>query len=473
MCCARHVTTLVQRLGTLTARLRFADLPPEVQEEAKRRLLDFLAVTLPAFDRAEAARAAAAHAGTGGSATIVSAGTRAPAALAAFANGVAGACLELDDDHAARVGHVGTPTVPAALAVAEAEGASGADLLAAVVAGYEAYVRVARGVRTGALLGKGFQPSGVAGAFGAAAAASRAMGLDAQQSAHALALAASQSAGLIEGTDEGAWTKRFNPGWAAHCGVHAAQLARLGFTGASTALEGRRGWYAAYAGADARAAEAFADLGERFEILGSVTKPYACSRYCHAAVDAAIALRAGLPADPEALVAAVQRIEVETFAHGLGFVAEPAAAKRRPVTVVDAQFSMFHAVAVALLDGAALLDQFTAERVADPHVRALAAAVDVVAVPDLEALYPRRYPARVRVRLRDGRVLEETVESPTSDPGREFTPTQFDERFRALAGLALPANAVAELRAVVERLERLPDLRPLTSLVAGGIVTAR
>lgn len=455
--------SLSRELARHAAALAVDTLPAEVVAEAKRRLLDFVAATAPAFDREAPARIAtgyATRAGGAAEATVLTVGDRAPAPLAAFANGVAGSCLEIDDDHSARVGHVGTPTVPAALAAAELAGASGADLLAAVVAGYETYVRTARAVRPGALLSKGFQPSGTNGAFGAAAAAARALGLQAEQVAHALGLAGCQSAGLIEGTADGAWSKRFNPGWAAHSGVSAALLADAGFTGAPRILEGRHGWLHAYAGDAGDAGPVLDGLGERFEILGAVTKPYACSRYCHSAIDAALALRdaIGSPAD-------VESVTVHTFAHGLPFVAEPAEVKAAPRTVVDAQFSLPFAVAVAIVDGAALLAQFTPDSIARTAVRAIAARTTVVVDPELDALYPKQYPARVEVRLRGGRLLAREVRVPTGDPGNELDDARFTDRFTELAALAYPRSQVAEILHAVSTLDKLDDVRDLTRLL--------
>ncbi|GLZ07513.1 hypothetical protein Acsp03_49790 [Actinomadura sp. NBRC 104412] len=455
--------TLAQELARHVAGLDATTLPPDVVAEAKRRLLDFVAATAPAFDREAPARIAtgyATRAGGAGEATVIVLGDRAPAPLIAFANGVAGSCLEIDDDHSARVGHVGTPTVPAALAAAELAGTSGAGLLAAIVAGYEVYVRTARAVRPGVLLGKGFQPSGTNGAFGAAAAAARALGLSSDRVAHAIGLAGCQSAGLIEGTADGTWSKRFNPGWAAHAGTSAALLADAGFTGAPHVLEGRHGWLAAYAGDAADAAAVLDGIGDRYEILGSVTKPYACSRYCHSAIDAALALRPRVGTLEE-----VESVLVHTFAHGLPFVARPAEAKAAPRTVVDAQFSLPFAVAVALADGAALLDQFTPESIARPEVRAIAAATTVTVDPELDVLYPRQYPARLEVRLRDGRTLTSEVRTPAGDPGNELDDDRFFARFTELATLAYPREQVDDILDAVSRLEELDHVRDLVSLL--------
>src|SRR5262249_58528669 len=180
---------------------------------------------------------------------------------------------------------------------------------------------------------RGFHPTGTCGTFGAAAAVARLWGLEARPLARALGIAGSQAAGSMEFLADGAWTKRFHPGWAAHAGLHAAALAQGGFTGPATILDGRFGTVTGYS--DAPRVDALRAPGSP-EILRTSVKPHACCRYMQGPIDALLELRAGHAIDPET----VTRIEVGMLAAGWDIVCEPAARKRRPTSVVDAQFSL-------------------------------------------------------------------------------------------------------------------------------------
>ena len=210
---------------------------------------------------------------------------------AAFLNGALAHSLDFDDTHAAGSLHPGAPVIPAALAAGEMVGASGADVLAGIVAGYEVTCRVALALPAGEHYDRGFHPTATCGAFGAAAAAARVFGLSAEQVEGALGTVLSQCAGSLQFLANGAWTKRFQVGWAACNGLMAATLVREGFKGASEALEGRHGFLHAYA-PNPNPARAVQELGTVFELMNTAVKPYPSCRYGHAGIDAAIALRA-------------------------------------------------------------------------------------------------------------------------------------------------------------------------------------
>ncbi|MFC7554565.1 MmgE/PrpD family protein [Pseudoroseomonas wenyumeiae] len=192
---------------------------------------------------------------------------------AALVNATLGHSLDFDDTHAEAVVHPGAPVIPAALAAAEMVGASGAETLAGIVAGYEVALRLALALPAGAHYDRGFHPSATCGAFGAAAAAGRVFGLDAAGIASALGIALSQSAGSLQFLANGAWTKRFQVGWAGMAGLTAATLAREGFKGAADAIEGKHGFLNAYAPAP-RPERVLQDLGQFYELMATGVKPY-------------------------------------------------------------------------------------------------------------------------------------------------------------------------------------------------------
>ena len=262
---------------------------------------------------------------------------------------------------------------------------------------------------------RGFHPTGIAGALGAAAACGRLLNLDVSQLANALGVAGTMASGSLEYLSDGSWTKRLNPGWAAHAGVTAAGLAACGFTGPMTVLEGPLGVLHAHSdAADPRLL--LAGLGDGFELMKVSIKPYACCRYSHGLIDCMLDIRsqhAIAPGD-------VKAIELGVLSVGSVLIAEPIERKRHPDTEVDAQFSAPFAAVVALLYGDASLSAFSAARLADPSVRSLMERTTCYRDPALDARYPAALPADVRVVLADDRVLTAHVDYPLGEPDIPF-----------------------------------------------------
>src|SRR5579875_2309557 len=295
---------ITAELSAFTAGIRLDRLPPEVVARARFLVLDLVGNIIRARHDAESTppllAATRALGLASGNAGVFGDGARYSPAGAAFINGTLGHSLDFDDTHAAGSLHPGCPVIPAALAAGEMAGASGADVLAAIIAGYEITCRVALALPAGDHYQRGFHPTATCGVFGAAAAASRVFGLDADATASALGIALSQSAGSLQFLANGAWTKRFQVGWAAMAGLTAAALAREGFKGASEALEGRLGFLHAYAPSPVPE-RAVRDLGHEFELMATAVKPYPSCRYGHAGIDAALALQAEHRIRPEAI----------------------------------------------------------------------------------------------------------------------------------------------------------------------------
>jgi len=238
-------------LSAFAAGIRLDALPPEVVSRSRFLLLDLVGNIVRARHDAEStasflATTRAMGLASGNSGVFGDAARYTPAG-AAFLNGALAHSLDFDDTHAAASLHPGAPVIPAALAAGEMTGASGADVLAAIIAGYEITCRVALALPAGEHYDRGYHPTATCGAFGAAAAAARVLGLDADGVASALGTVLSQTAGSLQFLVNGAWTKRFQVGWAALNGLMAAKLASEGFKGAAEALEGKHGFMRAYA----------------------------------------------------------------------------------------------------------------------------------------------------------------------------------------------------------------------------------
>ena len=308
----------------------------------------------------------------------------ASASSAALANGMLCHGLDFDDTHADSICHVGVVVSPAAVAVAEATGASGRELVLALVAGSEIITRIGAAAVSGYMV-RGFHPTSVCGVFGAAVAAARLHGLGPEQMASALGLTGSMAAGLFAYLGDGAATKPVHAGWAAHGGILAAELAAAGAEGPRAVFEDRFGFFAAYYDQDAGALETqLADLGRRFETPRIAFKPYPACHFVHSCLDAAATLLAAHPLAPEEIA----RITVAVPDPGIPLVLEPVGAKRDPRTEYDAKFSLQYSIAALIVHGHVGVETYTEQAIRDPAVLELAARVEHVrrAVPDVPAV---------------------------------------------------------------------------------------
>jgi 2-methylcitrate dehydratase PrpD len=447
--------TAAEMLADFCGSIRWSAIGADARARTTELVLDLLGVAL-AGSRQPSSRPAidcALELGGRGSATLIGTADATRAAWAAFANGTAAHALELDDVTRESSLHPGVAVTPAAIALAEEVGASPVALLEAVIGGYEVTMRVGNALNPASAYARGFHPTGVAGVFGAAMAASRLLGLDREATTNALGIAGTLAAGSLEYLADGAWTKRLNPGWAGHAGITAAMLARAGFSGPRSVFEGRLGVLHAYS--DAPQPELLlGGLGDPLQVMRVSIKPYACCRYSHGLIDCVLQLAR----THEFAVEQIERIRLGVLGGGALLVAEPIEQKRRPRSVVDAQFSAPYAAAVALVFGATGADAYTPEKLADDRVLGLMQMTECYRDPSLETDYPRRWPAAAEIRLRDGRTLAARVEFATGEPENPVSRQALVAKFVSLAGG--DAQGLAEL---ILRLDEEPDLGRLSA----------
>ncbi len=340
----------------------------------------------------------------------------------AFSWGGLGNILEMDDVDKRALLHPGPSIIPAACAVAQTQAASMASLLSAIVIGYEATIRLGRAVGAGhyAL----WHSTGTCGAIGAAAAAAHLIGLSAGATAHAMALAMSQSAGLWHTRhDPSSMAKQLHTAVAARAGVDAAQLAAAGFTGPLRILEGEQGFFSAMCpGSEASAV--LADRASGWAIHDVSFKPWPACRHAHAAIDAALALRDRIDIDQ------ISDLTVQTYADALKFCDQA-----NPSTVIEAKFSLQHSVAVVMQRGAPTLDDFSIEAINDPHLSAMRSRIRVEIGDEFEAAYPGRFGAKVSSEDRS-----ETAPDALGDPENPMS----DQQIRDKADLLMKAGALGE-----------------------------
>jgi 2-methylcitrate dehydratase PrpD len=413
--------------------LEASDLSAEVLDRARYFLLDYLACAVRGSreESSAAVQRMVQRLGANGCSTVIGTRMRTMPGLAAMANGAAAHAIEMDDTHSGGSIHLGATMYSAALALAETmPDTSSETFLAAVVAGFEAGARIAMAVQPKEHYALGFHMTPTCGVFGAAITSAKLLGLTMEQTLAAVGIAGSMAAGSMEFLADGAWTKRIHPGLAAQNGIQAALLAAEGFTGPLRILEGRDGFLHGYS-RDPRPERLTVALGESFEILRTAVKPHACCRYMQGSIDAVLAIMR----ENNLQSSQIQRIEVAVLEAGWGLVAEPRAKKYNPESVVDAQFSMPFGVAVAALDGAAGLAQFTVEKTRSSKVRELINKVVLVKDPRIEATFPQEWPASVAIEVENGQRYEKFVRFPKGDPENPLSWDEMAAKFRALAGV--------------------------------------
>jgi 2-methylcitrate dehydratase PrpD len=461
------MTALTARFAQYAAGLRHQDLPAEVEMRSRFLILDLFGNMLRGRHDAESSApllaAARAMGLAQGQHTVLGEASRWSPLGAALLNGAFAHSLDFDDTHAAGTLHPGAPVIPAALAAAEMCGAPGHDVIAAIVAGYEVTNRLALALPGGDHYDRGYHPTATCGVFGAAAAAGRVMGFTPAQIEDALGIALSQSAGSLQFLANGAWTKRFQVGWAAMAGLAAALLAREGFRGATEALEGKAGFLRAYA-PNPNPERALQGLGEQYELMETAVKPYPSCRYGHANVDAALSLRAELALRPEEIEAVTMGLPNK----GMLLVGAPLERKRNPQNVVDGQFSGPFVVACALVHGHFRWDSYP--RMDEPALRTLMAKVDCVEDPEVQAEFPKNMSGRLTIRAR-GQSFSHMVVVPKGEPGNFLTEDELRSKFHGLADAVLGKAAAAQLADQVMRLASAPHVHAMLQLSAPTVET--
>jgi 2-methylcitrate dehydratase PrpD len=446
---------VTRSLAEFAGESSYEKLPAEVRDRAKALVLDLVGISVRARHDAESTPpmiAAAARLGlASGQCTVIGDASGYSPAGAAMVNGTLAHSLDFDDTHAAASLHPSAPIVPAAFAAAEMAGADGKALIAAIVAGYEIQVRLSLALDPKAHYDRGYHPTATCGAFGAAAAAGRLLGLDHAGFLNAFGIVLSMSAGSMQFLVNGAWTKRSHVGHAAMCGLTAATLAREGYVGAAEALEGKWGFLHAYA-PDADAAKAVDDLGRRWETLNIAVKPYPSCRYSHAPLDGLLELVRQHGIKPEE----VEEVSVAVPEPGWKIIGDPEAAKQQPRSVVDGQFSMAFCAAVALRTGNLAWDDY-ATHLGDPTTLALCRKVRTTIDRDIAAGTPVEMSGSVSVKTRRG-AFETRVRVPKGEPANFLTMAELRAKFDGLAGPYVPARRLDELAGAVGALEQAADI---------------
>jgi 2-methylcitrate dehydratase PrpD len=433
------------------------DFPPDAIEAAKGAIMDCLACMLAGSQEPLAdilCRYIDAE-GAAPVASVVGRGFRTTAANAALVNGAIAHALDYDDITQITKTHPTAVLLPAALAAAEESGASGRDMLLGYMSGFEVACAVGEALSEAYYDDLGWHPTGPLGAVGSAAAASKIMALDPEQTAMAVSLAASQASGLRQ--NFGTMTKPFHAGDAARAGVVSAKLVRDGFTASDDALEGRFGFIRAFSGGQGFDSEQVAEnLGNKLYLVesGIEIKKYPCCGSAHLALDATFDLLSQRAIDP----VAIERIDVT-----VDFDPPRSLIHSRPVSSLEGKFSMQYCLAAALLDRRVGLQSFTDDQVMRPEAQAMIPRIEMRRIPGNEGMpsWTEGY-HQVDVQMKDGSTLRQQAHRADSGALRGVTMDDIRSKFRDCASQTLSEATTAE---VLSRLDLLEEGEPVIRLV--------
>lgn len=455
-------TMLTDALAEFCCDSTYERLPADVRKKANEMVFDHFGVALYGSTLASGRIGIEYARSLGGVAesSVLGAHLKVPAPTAALSNGISVHSPELDDtEHLGSI-HPGASVIPAALATGEKVHSEGRQFIAAVVAGYDVAIRLAVAAqgKTMSHYNRGFHPTATCGTFAATATSGILLGLNVNQMKNAFGIAGSAAAGLLEFLEDGTWSKRFGAGRAASDGVMAALLAKLGFTGPGTVLEGGRGFLRGYSD-DVNPSAITDGLGREFTIMRTGIKPHSCCRYIQAPLDALFEiLRKNL-----VVVEDIDSVEVRIVKTGLKLLEEPREVKYNPKTVVDAQFSIPYGIATGIVNVRAFIDQYTDSAIKDPRVLALAKKVRAVHGPELENEFPKHWPATVVITLKNGKKLEAHVPGAKGDADLPLSHNELLDKFNTLSSKAVTKDSAEHLAEVLSRIEILADVNEITS----------
>jgi 2-methylcitrate dehydratase PrpD len=432
---------VTRTLARYVVAAKYDDLPLNVRKEGVRTLLNWVGVAIGGSHHPTVDIAASALGPFSGppQASLLGRRERFDIMNAAFINGVSSHIFDYDDTHLKTIIHPAGPVASAILAISELQPVSGKDFLNALVLGVETECRIGNAVYPNHY-DAGWHITGTAGVFGGAAAAGKLLGLNEQQMVWALGLAASQPVGLRESF--GSMNKSFNPGRAASNGIFAALLASKNYTSSDGMIEAKRGW-ANTISTKQDYKEITEGLGQRYEAALNTYKPFACGIVLHPAIDAAIQLRNEnkLTADQ------IERVDLKVHPLVLELTG-----KKTPREGLEGKFSIYHAVAIALIEGAGGEKQFSDRAVSDPAVVALRSKVIPVVTPGIE-------PAQVdmTIVLKDGRTLNRFIQHAVGSLDVPMSDKALEVKFADLADGILPAPTIRQAMDLCWNVETLAN----------------
>lgn len=441
---------MIKDLLSLCEDLTFDDLPADVVSQAKMCLLDWLGVTLAGMSHPTASILLETIQQLGGNqqASVLGSPIKTSVYNAALVNGTASHVLDFDDTLLSALMHPSVNVLPAVLACGEWRNADGRQFLLSYLIGFEVEARISMAMGA-AHYDAGWHSTATMGRFGAAAAVAKMFGLSGKQTANALGLAGTQSAGLRKVF--GTMGKSFHPGKAAADGLFCALLAEHDFTCSEDILSGEKGLGAVFS-TDFNPQRGLRGLGQSYTIMDISIKPFASCLYTHPTIDGIIHLRNRHEIQPDQ----VKRIRCR-----VSKFCSDAACQTNPETGLAGKFSTYYCAALALVKGKAGEHEFNDECLGDAEIHSI---MDRVSVDMATGLTDSE--AEVSIELNDGRVLEHTVRFPLGSPANPLSAARIQQKFRDLVDPILSRESIDLLLDKVERFESIPEVAELPLLMA-------
>ncbi len=452
---------ITERIAEHCESIKFSKLPNDVVEYCKILILDFIGIPVRSRDL-ESSRSlynGISAISKGSECTAIPHGRQFLPQYAALINGAYGHSLDYDDTHRESSIHPGASVIPSIFAAGEVFGADGKRLIESMVAGYDVACKLGMAVNPAEHYAHGFHGTGTCGVFGATAAVGMIADLNTSELLNAFGINISQVAGSMQFLENGSWNKRLHPGFAAHNAILAVNLAKSGFIGAAKPIEGKYGFLNSYTH-NSDPEKAILGLRERYELVFTGVKPYPCCRYIHPAVDIVLQLLKEEAISGEE----VERVDVEMVRAGYYIVGHPLERKQNPQNVVDAQFSMPFALAIALLRGKLTVDEFNNQNLNDAEVKRMMKMVNVKHSEELDKDYPQKWPVVVTIKTKHDKLVVRK-DYPKGEPEDPVSFEDVAEKFKSLVNHKLGEERANEVLKIVKKLEKLGDVRELTELL--------
>ncbi len=452
-----------EALARYTTHMTFDDLPEAVIEQARLCIMDALGIALASQsieDSAELLLDFVRKMGGKKEASLLNYYDRVPCVNAILANSYLTHCIGFDDVHNEAIAHIGAAVIPTVMATAEREVRGGKDVIAAVVVGYDVAARVSIALDPVSMYAQGFHPSSICIPFGCAAAAGKVLKLDEDQMGEALGLAGVQAAGLMIDTEKGPTSFLLQYGKAAQSGFLSAELAELGFTGPEMILEGKKGFCEVFS-EKADLKKLTSRLGKKFEIMENSLKLYPCCHFLHSGINAITEIlhMYGVEANN------IERLRLKLPSASL--IALEVDNREMPENRRSARANALYIMSVAAVERDAVLDvnKLLEKKRYDPKIRKFLPKVEIAAESELDEIYPKKWPAIVEAKTKDGNKYTHRVDVPKGDPGNALTKGEVEDKFMKLTEGVLGRQKVEKLLEIINKLEQLDDITQLIKLL--------
>ncbi|WP_099156982.1 MmgE/PrpD family protein [Virgibacillus ndiopensis] len=448
--------TITEKLANYFVQLDYDSLPDNVVHEAKMCLLDSLGCILSGAQTQEIKKLSKelSLSTEDQQASIIGINNKSSLLYASILNGSMAHAIEMDDVHKEAKSHAGAVVVPTVLTYGDILKSSGKDILTSIVVGYETMLRIGKGINATKHRMQGWHATSTCGTFGAASSVAKLSKFDENQMVNALGIAGTQSSGLWAFTANGANTKMFHAGSASASGVLATILVNGGLTGSNQIIEAEDGGFYKSSSEEYSFDAIIENLEDDF-LIGNITrKPFSCCRSMHPSIQAALKIReSGINLEE------IKSIKVRTYEVAkvqCGYT-------HTPQNSMDAKFSIPYGVAVTLIDGQALMNQFSPDRIKDEETIRLAQKVEIIVDEKFENAYPKNWGCSLEIETTNG-IYSELIPDAKGDPTNPLTQKELEEKFLFLSKDLIGESSVREIIKMVQNLESLNDISDLVAI---------